>query len=261
MMIIKLANYQKVDVFHQIFQHMKLFTDNINIILDSRRMFIQTMDSSHVSIVEINLPASWFDQYKVDEPITIGVNSTVLFKILSTREKSQVVTMQLENESDNLLMSFTCDDKSIFDKYFNIPLMEIDSELMDIPECDYQAEFSLPSTNFANLVNQLKMFGEMLEIECSEENIILYSKSQESATMKVNMEIDDLISFSINEGEVVKLSYSLNYLHNFCAFNKISKEVEIKLSEGYPIKIKYILDTENEDAKFTFYLAPKINDD
>jgi len=69
-----------------------------------------------------------------------------------------------------------------------------------------------------------------------------------------------LTTFSINEGENIKLSYSLNYLHNICLYNKISKNIELKLKDSYPLQAVYTLN-DDENAKITFYLAPKINDE
>jgi DNA polymerase III sliding clamp (beta) subunit (PCNA family) len=42
-------------------------------------------------------------------------------------------------------------------------------------------------------------------------------------------------------------------------YAKMAKDVEIKLTREYPMKLTYSLGDEN--SKITFYLAPKINDD
>ena len=76
--------------------------------------------------------------------------------------------------------------------------------------------------------------------------------------MSVEINIDDLNSFAINDGENLHLSFTLSYLHNICMYNKLSKEIEIKMTRDYPMKITYNL---VDDATMIFYLAPKINDD
>ena len=101
------------------------------------------------------------------------------------------------------------------------------------------------------------MFGETMEIKCSEENIILYSHSQDSGKMSVEIQIEDLTAFSINEGDTLNLSFALGYLHNICLYNKLSKEIELKLCNEYPLKIIYDI---GEGAHMVFYLAPKIED-
>ena len=264
-MDIQINQSQKADCFTSMFQHIKSFTEHINIMFEKERMYIQTMDGARVSIIEMTLPAAWFDEYQHNKPgtILIGVNSTILYKILNSREKGHSIQIKYSDDDDRLLISFTSDSKTEFNKRFEIPLMTIDNEIMGIPEIEHQAEFTLLSHNFANIVNQLQMFGDSMDIECSEEQIMLTSNSQECGKMYVEIKIEDLTSFIIDENTTMNLSFSLTYLHNICLYNKIAKEVEIKISSNYPIQIMYDLGSidEEQKAQIKFYLAPKIQDD
>ena len=51
-MNIKIDNPSKADTFSAVFQNMKSFTDNVNIIFDDEKMFVQAIDAGHVSILE-----------------------------------------------------------------------------------------------------------------------------------------------------------------------------------------------------------------
>jgi hypothetical protein len=108
-------------------------------------------------------------------------------------------------------------------------------------------------------VNQLKIFGDTMDIECSEEQIQSYANSQDCGKMSVEIKIDDLNSFSIDEGEELKLSFSLTHLHNISQFHKLAKDVEIKLNKNFPMNIVYKLGDDN--TTLSFYLAPKVQDD
>jgi len=260
-MNVTITNQQKAETFTAMFQHMKAFTEHVNIMFEKDHMYLQSMDSARVSVFEYNLPSVWFDSYDHTyvSAIPLGVNSTLLFKILNTREKGQKITLVFDEENnDKLSISFTSDDKTVFDKHFEMPLMDLDYELMEIPTMECDAEFSIPSGTFANLINQLRMFGDTIDIECSEEKIELNSLSEGLGKMSVNIDIGDLDSYAINEGEVMNLSFSLAMLNNICAYNKVAKDMEIKLIKNFPMKIIYYLGDEN--TKMTFYLAPKIND-
>lgn len=262
-MEIVIEDIQKCEVFTLIFQHIKAFTEHINVQFLEDKMYIQAMDTSHVSVIEIALPKEWFDSYSLGEgqSYSLGVNSSIMFRILNARDKTQKITMNHgEEDTDKLYLHFVGESKSDFDKHFEMILMDIESELMEIPPIEYQAEFRLISPTFANIINQLKMFGDNVAIQCSEEKIVLKSSNQEHGKMYVEIKIDDLSSFIIDEGGNVELSFSLAYLHNICLFNKISKEVDIKLAADYPMKITYTLNG-CDDACLMFYLAPKMNEE
>jgi proliferating cell nuclear antigen PCNA len=251
----------KSDIFSIIFQHIKVFTEDIIILFEKERVFFQSMDSSRVSIFELYIPSNWFDTYEHTEncSIPVGIKASLLFKILNTREKSQETIITFDkNEDDKLFIQFISEDKAVFNKRFEIPLIEIENEYLSIPEVDYNAEFSISSANFANIINQLKIFGDTIDIQCTEEKIELNSFTEGSGKMCVDIEIEELSEYSINENEIINISFSLNILHNICLYNKISKEVHIKVKKDSPMKIIYNLGDEN--TKLVFYLAPKIND-
>ncbi len=57
-MNILLQQPQKAEQFALLFQHVKSFTDHINIVFFQEYMYVQCMDTSHVSIMEITLPVN-----------------------------------------------------------------------------------------------------------------------------------------------------------------------------------------------------------
>jgi len=176
---------------------------------------------------------------------------------------------------------FTGTDKTIFDKQFEIPLIDLECELLDIPHVVHQAEFTLSTEKFASLVSQLKEFGDSLEIDCSEEKIALCSHSCENGKMGAEISIDDLEEFSIDEGEKIRLEFALRYLHDICQYQRLTKRVEIKISADFPMMILYRLgdsldaeedlpDERTEEIvssstwnapRMVFYLAPKVCDE
>jgi proliferating cell nuclear antigen len=283
-MKIIIDNAVKSEYFTTIFQHIRNFTDFINILFRPDGMHIQTMDNAHVSILELSMPKEWFSIYECDEDQTLGINVSILHKILATKDKSQILNIVYDTDadSDKLQLHFTntvaslvnetdtdisakkppkkhlLADTKTYDTHFEIPLVDLEVEQMEIPQIEYQAEFALASTNFSNIVNQLKMFGDTMDIHCSEENIVLYSHCAESGKMSVEINIDDLTEFSINEGESLKLSFSLSYLHHICAFNKLTKEIDIKICNDYPLCASYLF---GDGATMKFYLAPKVEDE
>jgi len=301
-----IRNSDRADRFAAIFQHIKLFTERVAICCSSTHMKMQCMDNAHVAILELSLPASWFDVYTLsgDGDVRLGFNATYLHRILSSRDKDQQIHLvhSLE-DADRLLIHLTkSDDQTVsvnsaknagceavgvrgltgedlsskvngaktkekekkqinnFDKHFELPLIDIEEDSMQIPDIEYAAELAMQSVQFADIITQLKMFGDTMEVQCSEERIALASTSQDQGKMYVEIGINDLSEFAIDEGADLALSFSLTYLKHFCNYNKIAELISIKFGDSYPMRISYSLG-ETEDAYLVFHLAPKINDD
>lgn len=258
-MEILIKNSTNSEIFTTMFQYMKLFTENLNVYFHEDKVFIQGMDHAHVSIFDINLPKPWFDEYKLETAITIGINTNMLFKVLNTRDKSHNIHLILNDEnSDKLEIHLLSENNNVMNLHYVIPLIDIDSEIMSIPETEYQAEISLPSTTFSTLIDQMKLFGETFNIICNEEKVQMISESIDCGKMYVDIPIDDLNSYAIEEDETLNLSYSISHLKNICLYSKISKDIDIYLKKDFPIKLVYSLNME--EAHATFYLAPKIDD-
>ena len=258
-----ITNLHHADCFVALFQHVKLFSEHINIIFDENKMYIQCMDSSKVSVFEIFLPKEWFDSYELvdNASTTIGISSNMLFKVLNTRDKKQDIHLSFDSEGERISIEFHCDDKNVYDKEFTLPLMEIESEIMNIPEMASTADISLPSANFASVVKDMKLFGDTLNLSCDQENLTMSANSDESGKMNVKITTDDLTSYEIEEDAELNISYSLNILSNVSLYSKLSEHIHFHAKEGFPLKIVYELDSDIEAAKMVFFIAPKIDDE
>ncbi len=279
----------KCDIFVGLFQHIKFMTEHINIVFQKEQFYVQCMDNSHVAIMELTLPKTWFDTYDNQslDSIMVGVNVGIFYRILSAREKSQKIHLVYSlDKNDSLAFHLTSENsKTVFDKHFEMPLIDIDAEFMSIPNMEYQAEMTLAATQFHGIVHQLKMFGDTMDISCSENSIVLASQSNNQGKMSVEIKIEDLTEFSIEEDKTLELSFSLGYLHNILQYHKLVSDVSLGFSDSTPMCLRYHLggvsvamatdEADNNSPEdpaqaeveaecvpsLKFYLAPKLNDD
>merc|ERR1719380_459996 len=82
-------------------------------------------------------------------------------------------SLKLKHLSDTDHVSFQCEsseDDRVAD--FDLKLMEIESEHMEIPEQQYKVIAKLPSSEFQKICRDLKEFGETMQVQASKEGII-----------------------------------------------------------------------------------------
>merc|ERR1712144_111088 len=78
--------------------------------------------------------------------------------------------LRWQNEADTV--SFQCEsgeDDRIAD--FDLKLMQIESEHMEIPEQHYKVVAKLPSAEFQKICRDLKEFGETMQVSASKEGL------------------------------------------------------------------------------------------
>jgi len=257
-MQLTLQDKSKISILEAIFQLLKNASSCVQFEFYQEHLKIEGMDKSHVCLFKIQLDSSWFTKYEVEQKQSISLDTSVLYTILA-RVNSDTLIIRTNDDSDDILnIELLCNEvdkaKGGFDRFFSIPLIDSEFEDINIPEMDYDAEFKLECTKLQDLTSQLILFGSTLNIICNENGIDLKATG-DSGTMKVNLPIDDLSEFSIAEGENLEISYSLNYIHKMCLTTKLCKEVQVSISQNYPICIRYDL---NENSNVLFYVAPKI---
>ena len=259
-MKLSLKDKSKKDIFISLIQLLKTAASIICINFNKDHIYIQGMDKSHICLFDIKIFSSWFESYELldgDEP-SICVTSVFFHNILSMTQEKHTLTIHYEGNPDSIFIDLVCDsDGGDYNKYFKLPLTDFEPELLNIPEVDYDAEFSISAKKICELCNQLLIFGEIMNVKCNEDKIDLVSTGV-GGEMTVNIPIDDLNEFSISEGEFIDLSYSLNYISKMCLTSKLSSEVTLSISKDYPLRIKYDLGSQ---SCAMFYMAPRIGDD
>ena len=68
----------------------KSLSNDVTITCTPEKMFIQLMDMSHVCLVNVNIPSSWFHMYESDN-YTFSVSIIILVKVLCLLEKVKMV--------------------------------------------------------------------------------------------------------------------------------------------------------------------------
>ena len=93
-------------VFKQIVESIKDLITDANMDCSEEEIGIQSMDSSHVSLVAVSLSAAGLDHYRCDRPVSLGFNSVNLSKILKCAGNDDIVTLKSDENADTLTLMF-----------------------------------------------------------------------------------------------------------------------------------------------------------
>merc|ERR1712242_159280 len=207
------------------------------------------------------LRESAFSEFKCDRPSSLGMNVDSLAKILKMCSTSDSLKLKWRSDADTV--NFQCEsgeEDRIAD--FDLRLMQIESEHMEIPEQHYKVSAKLPSAEFQKICRDLKEFGETMQVKASKEgitfsvqgdvgagNVMLKPRESEKQEEKVALTVY----------EPVTATFALRYLVNFAKAAPLCGSVELGLGPDAPLLVKYELE-KNENGYMQFYLAPKIDE-
>lgn len=254
-MKVTITDKEKVIKFAIIFSNLKAEYKETNIYFRKDGLYFQMMDSSQISMVELNIKKEWFDEYEITIEQVFGIHVETFDKILSCIDKNYTIELNIEENADKLNIVLS-DGKIIKD--YDMNLLDLDSEIFDIPEVEYTVDIILESAIFKDYVNELIMFGDDLNLSCNETEIVLSSGGDEGKS-KIIINEEYLEEYGIEEEANINLTYSIKIIKIISNFVKLNKLTNIHVSEDKPLKIEYKLDDGNVN-KLSFFLAPKMVD-
>merc|ERR1712151_1087368 len=154
----------------KVVEAMKDLCKDVNFDCSEKGIQVQSMDSSHVALVSLLLRECAFSDFKCDRPTSLGMNIDSLSKVFKICGPNDSLKLKWQNDGDTL--NFQCEnseDDRIAD--FDLKLMQIESEHMEIPEQQYKVVAKLPSSELQKICRGLKAFGETMQIQASKDGI------------------------------------------------------------------------------------------
>merc|ERR1711953_208744 len=222
---------------------------------------VQSMDSSHVAVVSLLLRESAFSDFKCDRPTSLGMNVDSLGKILKMRSPNDSIKVRAQNDADSV--NFQCESgEEDRISEFDLKLMQIESEHMEVPEQHYKVTAKMPSAEFQKICRDLKEFGETMQIKASKEGITFSVQGDVGAgnvmlKPRDSEKPEDRVSLKVQEP--VTATFALRYLVTFGKAAPLAESVELGLGSDAPLMVKYVVESA-EKGHMQFYLAPKIDE-
>merc|ERR1712113_1334198 len=181
-------------------------------------------------------------------------------KILKMCGPNDSLKIRWQNDADSVNFQCETGDADRISE-FDLKLMQIESEHMEVPEQHYKVTAKLPSSEFQRICRDLKEFGETMVIKANKEGISFSVQGDLGAgnvmlKPRESEKPDEQVSLSVFEP--VNATFALRYLVNFAKAAPLSVAVELGLGPDAPLLVKFNLET-CDNGYMQFYLAPKID--
>ena len=268
-MRVLIKNKQKVNKFSTIFKNINDILSTVKLNFKEDKLTAQGMDVTQCCLFEINILSEWFDEYIIDGEVNVGLPCNLMYRLLSCLEDEQEILMYMDNKKDKLFIDFENDKK--YRKSFELPLLELDYDEVEIPTQDYDCDITIETNEYVKLINQLKMFGNNVNIKCDPMGIKMIGYG-EFGKMKVEIREEDIIKYVYDEELNVSQEFNLDFIEKMCKFEKITDEIFIHFDNKKPMMMVYPLDKISEEEEIEdmeqllersyirLILAPKADD-
>ena len=231
-----------------IFEVLKDIVNDVNVYFTPEGVRIQTFDTAKVTLIQMFLPAENFEEYTCPEEMIAGLNMTNTYKLLKSVSNNDSLSMKMEGR-DNIDISIENTVKHSKTS-FRLKLLDINEDMLDVPEMDLEIVTTIPSTDFqriardmANLATDMRIarHGGMLKLSC------LGDFADQTTVLDCGGDGPD---------DEVGNSYSLKYINMYTKATNLCSSVQIfQFGESdMPIVFRYAIANLGE---IKFYLAQK----
>jgi len=256
-MKLQITELNKAIEWIELFKFIKQLNPYVTFMCKETELYIQLMDDSHICLIDISIPSTWFSSY-ITEGQTFSVMSTVMVKIFAMYTANTVI--QLETTDEKLRIEFLGDINPKNKKYdlskkvFEINLMDIEKDILTPSMPDTKLDFVMKTKSFDKYMNELAAFGDEVALSCKDEKLFMMSKGDEGS-LSIEIEGEHLEEFSVVEGYEMVSRYCLKYLQYISKLHMIYPTVHIYADDSSPIVIKF-----DSEIKIQYFLAPKCDE-
>ena len=245
------------NIFKKIMDLLKEVLDVGILIINEDGISLESLDSSHVSFIQMLLNKDDFDIFifdkKREDDLHLSVSMKSLSNILKCLNNGEQITISHKEGDNKILWEFENLDTHSY-KNFNLNLIDQDAHDINIPKANYQCRIKTLSSEFQNLLKNLAHIGDYVKINVN--------KSKDRIDFEsAGIDSDALIRMTQNDYTKLKLgkdfqsSFSIDYLTKYAKSSTFSSKVSIFLKEESPILLEYKID--NLSGVLKFYIAPK----
>ena len=221
---------------------------------DASGMRIIAVDITNTVLINLKLEAANFTKFECKKPrLTLGVNLVYLHKLIKSIDKEDSLTFYQDIDNRNILNIKVSNPESGKESTFDLKLLEIKKEKLQIPNVVCEALVTMNSQEFHKLCREMNQIAEYVDIRCLK-NKIEFTCKGDYANRKTTYRTDDTDKGSSkvhiqnahdndNKPFIVRGIFELKNLVMFAKCTNLCNQIEISLKSNFPLVIQYTVTT------------------
>lgn len=247
-----LARIETASTLKTILDALSSMVDAVSIDFTDEGMMMQAMDSSHVSLCFLTLGSEGFQEYECERNTSVGLNLVHASKIMKCATGDDSVSLHVGQDEDFVDFRVAGKGDSARASSFQLRLMDVQQERLNIPPVDYSCVVVMRSSEFQKTVRDLLVMGDTCRV-CATPERVTFSASGDIG--KASMDVD--VVENLSKG-TVSMEFALRYMSLFTRASSLSDKVSIMMSNDCPMCIEYDM---GDVGSLKYFLAPKIDDE
>lgn len=229
--------------FKNILSTAELVLNEIKFEMDNDGLRFRGFDGGRTSFFFVNFKKEYFDEYSIDEPETIIVDSSEITKVMKRIKNDDDVCVVVDDYS----MKIKVNGK----KSFKINALDLDYDSPNLPHIEFPVSTSVDFKDFSDSVNDSSLYSDSFYIQSTDDALVI------SATGTLGEYESELLVGDELEGGC-KSMFRNNLLTSFFKLSNLSSMLSVKLGNQHPILLT--VTDELEEVCVELLVAPRIEE-
>lgn len=247
-------------VIKSLFEVIKPYIKETNILINKEGLKISTVDISKSSLTYIKLKSEKFEKFYCKNPTIIGIDTLTFYKVIKFCTRRETITLYVTEEEPDKLGIELSDPYVGKVKDYKIPLLALDDKIQEVDPIEYSQVVNIPTVQFQQIIKDIHLLdGKIIEIKSLGKQII-FSCGDGIADFKTSIcEVDDKLNkdqktllqqngedlksvkFNKVSDVIVQGKFKLSYLMNFIKASHLCENMNILLANDKPLILEYFV--------------------
>ncbi len=247
-------------IIKNVFEVIKSYIKETNILINKDGLKISTLDTSKVSLTYIKLDAKKFESYYCEKPVVLGVDTSTFFKAIKSANRRETITFYMEKGEEDKLGIELADPFMGKVKDYKIPLLALDDKVINVSDMVFDYVINIPSVQFQQIIKDIQLLeGKIVEIKSIGKQLIFSCEDGLAEFKTAISEIDESLNkdqktllqqngedirsvkFEKSNDKIVQGKFKLNYLMNFIKASHLCENMNILLTNDKPLVLEYFV--------------------
>ena len=207
---------------------------------------LRAVDPAHVAMVDLEIKASAFEEYKADE-MEIGIDLDKLGSIMKLASSNDTVSLEFDEISNKLIVR-------IGNLVRKIGLIDTTGMTEPkVPSLNLPAKITLKASELHQGVKASEAVSDHIALLATQDAFELFA---EGDTDTVNLKLPRDLLIDLNAPEKCRSLFSIDYFSSMIKPVKGDEPLTIYLGNDNPVKLEF--EFADKNARATYLLAPRI---
>ncbi len=250
----------KAVIIKNLFETLKPYIKETNILINKEGMKISTLDVSKVSVTYIKLDSKKFESYHCDKPVVIGIDTNMFFKSIKSANRRETITFYMNKGEEDKLGIELSDPFLGKVKDYKIPLLSLDEKIITLTDMSFDYVINMPSIQFQNIIKDIHLLeGKVVEIKSLGKQLVFRCEDGIAEFKTAISEIDDSLNkdqkallqqngedirsvkFEKTNDKIVQGKFKISFLMNFIKASHLCENMNILLTNDKPLVLEYFV--------------------